>query len=150
MRNVSSFLGYSRLAAETTAFELDQREQIDLSTDNPLPSPSDPLYRNLFAPTQWPNDQLMPKFKKIYVDYIKQMGTLSMEFVTLIGEALGLGAGDEPGRGGAFERFFETEGQRHKLKIVKYPDLDELGIPEGLEGQGVGKFPDASGGDLSS
>jgi isopenicillin N synthase-like dioxygenase len=59
---------------------------------------------------------------------MKRMGDISMEFMALVAEAIGL----QPD---AFERFFD-EAQQHKLKIVKYPDLKELGM-EG-EAQGVG------------
>lgn len=61
-----------------------------------------------------------------------QMGAISMEFISLVAEAIGL-----PSK--AFERFFD-KGQQHKLKIVKYPDLQELGV-EGDEGEGQGVGP---------
>jgi isopenicillin N synthase-like dioxygenase len=61
------------------------------------------------------------------------MGALSMEFISLVAEAIGLPAD-------AFNRFFDTD-QQHKLKIVKYPDLEELGIDG--EGQGVGPHKDS-------
>lgn len=62
-----------------------------------------------------------------------KMGTVSMEFTSLVAEAIGLPPD-------AFKRFFD-EDQQHKLKIVKYPDLQELGL-EG-EGQGVGPHKDS-------
>ncbi|OJD21148.1 hypothetical protein ACJ73_07512 [Blastomyces percursus] len=64
------------------------------------------------------------------------MGAISMEFISLVAEAIGLPAN-------AFERYFDKE-QQHKLKIVKYPDLQELGV-EGDEGksQGVGPHKDS-------
>jgi len=58
------------------------------------------------------------------------MGAISMEFISLVAEAIGLPAN-------AFDQFFD-EAQQHKLKIVKYPDLAELGM-EG-EAQGVGQY----------
>lgn len=61
------------------------------------------------------------------------MGAISMEFISLVAEAIGLSSH-------AFDRFFD-EGQQHKLKIVKYPDLAELGV-EG-EAQGVGPHKDS-------
>jgi isopenicillin N synthase-like dioxygenase len=57
------------------------------------------------------------------------MSTLSTDFTSLIAEALGLPPT-------AFDRFFDKD-QQHKLKIVRYPDLDELGIPRGEEAQGA-------------
>jgi isopenicillin N synthase-like dioxygenase len=133
MKNAPSFLGYSQLGAETTAHATDYREQIDLSTDHATRTPSQPLYRNLFAPTQWPSPSHMPNFRPVFSEYIQQMGEIAMFFTTLIAEAIGLPAN-------AFDRYFD-EDQQHKLKIVKYPDLKELGL-EG-QGQGVGPHKDS-------
>jgi hypothetical protein len=63
------------------------------------------------------------------------MSQLSTSFTSLIAEALDLPAT-------AFERFFD-ENQQHKVKIVKYPDLGELGLGEEKEGQGVGPHKDS-------
>ena len=134
MKTAKSFLGYSRLNAETTAFQVDHREQIDLSTPHPIPGPNDPLYYNLLAPTLWPNPEVLPRFRPVYEDYISRMGDISMFFTSLIAEAIGLPPN-------AFEKFFDV-GQQHKLKIVKYPDLAELGLPDG-ESQGVGPHKDS-------
>ncbi|ODH36237.1 hypothetical protein ACO22_02804 [Paracoccidioides brasiliensis] len=136
MKNVPSFLGYSRLGNEITRFKTDWREQIDLSTTHPLPGPSAPLYHNLLAPNQWPESAYLPNFRPVYEQYMTKMGDISMEFISLVAEAIGLPAN-------AFERFFDKT-QQHKLKIVKYPDLDELGVPaEEGEGQGVGPHKDS-------
>ena len=62
-----------------------------------------------------------------------KMGAVSMEFISLVAEAIGLPSD-------AFDRFFDRS-QQHKLKIVKYPDLAELGV-EG-EAQGVGPHKDS-------
>jgi isopenicillin N synthase-like dioxygenase len=121
-------VGYSKLGNEITRFRTDWREQIDLSTTHPLPLPTDPLYHNLLAPNQWPDPTYLPRFRPVYEDYMKRMGDISMEFMALVAEAIGL----QPD---AVERFFD-EAQQLKLKIVKYPDLKELGM-EG-EAQGVG------------
>ncbi|PGH01427.1 hypothetical protein GX51_05234 [Blastomyces parvus] len=136
MKNAPSFLGYSRLGNEITRFKTDWREQIDLSTTHPVPSQSDPLYHNLLAPNQWPDSTSLPRFRPVYEEYMTKMGAISMEFISLVAEAIGLPAN-------AFERFFDKD-QQHKLKIVKYPDLQELGV-EGNEGesQGVGPHKDS-------
>lgn len=135
MKTAASFLGYSKLDAETTAFAVDHREQIDISTPHPLPGPNDPLYYNLLAPTLWPNPSVLPNFRPIFEDYISRMGDISMFFTKLIAESLSMSAN-------AFDKFFDV-GQQHKLKIVKYPDLAELGYPEDKEGQGVGPHKDS-------
>ncbi|KAL1958492.1 hypothetical protein VTO42DRAFT_4356 [Malbranchea cinnamomea] len=137
MKNAPSFLGYSRLGNEITRFKTDWREQIDLSTTHPLPSPSSPRYHNLLAPNQWPDPAALPGFREAYEEYMIRMGRMSMEFISLVAEAIGLPPD-------AFDRFFD-EDQQHKLKIVKYPDLRELGleVDADAEVQGVGPHKDS-------
>lgn len=136
MKNANSFLGYSRLSAEITAGQIDHREQIDLSTEHPLPRPGSPLYHNLLAPNQWPSESSLPGFRAAYTDYMDQMGRISIGFTSLIAQAIELPAD-------AFDKYFDRD-QQHKLKIVKYPDLAELGYPEGKQqGQGVGPHKDS-------
>ncbi|KAI0837604.1 putative isopenicillin N synthetase [Hypoxylon sp. FL0890] len=135
MKNAPSFLGYSQLSAEITAGKIDHREQIDLSTEHPVPQPGAPLYENLLAPNQWPSPEVLPKFREVYTDYMKRMGAISLEFTSLIAEAIELPAD-------AFNRYFDAD-QQHKLKIVKYPDVAELGLGDGIEAQGVGPHKDS-------
>ncbi len=139
MKTAPSFLGYSKLDAEITAHCIDHREQIYLSTDHPIRTPDQPLYRNLFAPTLWPSASYLPNFKSVYNDYMTRMGAISIFFTSLIAEAIGLPAD-------AFNKYFDVD-QQHKLKIVKYPDIKELGLwKEGEpipEGQGVGPHKDS-------
>ncbi|KAM0335343.1 hypothetical protein ACHAQA_000388 [Verticillium albo-atrum] len=134
MKNAKSFLGYSQLSAEITAGAIDHREQIDLSTEHPIPSPSDPLYYNLLAPNQWPSASAMPAFRQTFTDYIDRMGAISVAFTSLIAEAIHLPAN-------AFDKYFDAH-QQHKLKVVKYPDLQELGLGD-AQGQGVGPHKDS-------
>lgn len=133
MRNAASFLGYNKLGMEITRFKIDWREQMDLSTPHELPGPNEPLYKNLLAPNLWPDPQALPGFRETYEKYMAKMGAMSMEFTSLIAEAIGLPSD-------AFDKFFD-DAQQHKLKIVKYPDLEELGV-EG-EAQGVGPHKDS-------
>ena len=63
-----------------------------------------------------------------------KMGKMSVWFTSLCAEAIGLPVD-------AFDKFFDGDSQQHKLKIVKYPDLQELGV-EG-EAQGVGPHKDS-------
>lgn len=133
MKNANSFLGYSRLSAEITAGATDHREQIDLSTTHPLPSPGAPLHHNLLAPNQWPAEASLPGFRAVFAEYMDRMGEISIYFTSLIAEAIELPPD-------AFNRYFDPQ-QQHKLKIVKYPDLSELGL-EG-QGQGVGPHKDS-------
>ncbi|WYZ44333.1 hypothetical protein EsH8_VII_000769 [Colletotrichum jinshuiense] len=136
MKNAKSFLGYSQLSAEITAGKIDHREQIDLSTEHPLPSPDDPLYYNLLAPNQWPSESAIPGFRDIFTLYMDRMGKISIAFTSLIAEAIKLPPD-------AFNKYFDVD-QQHKLKIVKYPDVQELGITDpNVQGQGVGPHKDS-------
>lgn len=146
MKNAPSFLGYSRLSAEITAGATDHREQIDLSTEHAVPAPSAPAYHNLLAPNQWPSPTTagLPNFRPVYTDYMERMGAISLRFTSLIAEAVGLPSD-------AFDRYFDAPRQQHKLKIVRYPDVAELGHgqEQGQDGnssgsnQGVGPHKDS-------
>ncbi|TGZ83470.1 Clavaminate synthase-like protein [Ascodesmis nigricans] len=140
MRNSPHFLGYSRLGNEITSHATDWREQIDLATELPAPSPSEPRYRSLRGPNQWPSETLIPGFRETFDRYITLMGELSSEFTSLVAEAIGLPRD-------AFEKYYHGIGEsrsgtkrQDKLKIVKYPDLGELG---GGSNQGVGPHKDS-------
>ncbi|KAF1943533.1 Clavaminate synthase-like protein [Clathrospora elynae] len=145
MKNEKSFLGWSRLDNETTAFNPDHREQLDLSTPHPIPGPEAPLYHNLLAPNQWPSTQHLPNFRPVYEDYIRRMSHISTLFTSLIAEAIGLSPD-------AFDKFFDTN-QQHKLKIVKYPEVDVPDLRAGasemdrkkweIKRQGVGPHKDS-------
>ncbi|KAF2813155.1 Clavaminate synthase-like protein [Mytilinidion resinicola] len=145
MKNEKSFLGWSRVDNETTAHNPDHREQLDLSTPQPIPSPTAPLYHNLLAPNQWPSHTHLPGFRPVFEDYMRRMASISTFFTSLIAEAIGLPAT-------SFDRFFDAD-QQHKLKIVKYP---EVAIPplgpaataeekrgEDIARQGVGPHKDS-------
>ncbi|KAI9705810.1 MAG: hypothetical protein M1836_005216 [Candelina mexicana] len=150
MKEAPSFLGYSAMRCRhshvitlprlteamiyRTKFATDWREQIDLSTPQQARKPSDPLYYNLKAPTLWPSGDLLPRFRPIYEEYMRQMSDISTLFTQLVAEAIGLPAN-------SFDRFFDND-QQHKLKVVKYPDLTELGV-DGKQAQGVGPHKDS-------
>lgn len=138
MKNAQSFLGYSRLSAEITAGAIDNREQLDLATEHPLPAPGSPLYYNLLAPNQWPSEPALPEFRAVYTEYMRRMGAMSIRFTSLIAEAIDLPRD-------AFDKYFDDD-QHHKLKIVKYPDLAQLGNDsdgQAPQGQGVGPHKDS-------
>ncbi|KAF1998623.1 Clavaminate synthase-like protein [Amniculicola lignicola CBS 123094] len=145
MKNERSFLGWSRVDNETTALNPDHREQLDLSTPHPVPGPEAPLYHNLLAPNQWPSKECLPSFRPVYEDYMRRMSHISTLFTSLIAEAIDLPAD-------AFNKFFD-EDQQHKLKIVKYPEVDVPDLPAGaseldrkkweIKRQGVGPHKDS-------
>lgn len=135
MKNVPSFLGYSGVSAEITAGQVDRREQIELSTEHPVPAPGSPLYHNFLAPNQWPSEEILPGFRAVYTEYMRRMGDISTYFTSLVAEAIGLPAN-------AFNKYFDTD-QQHKLKILKYPSR-ELGHADGTQqSQGVGPHKDS-------
>ncbi|KAK8016417.1 2OG-Fe(II) oxygenase [Apiospora rasikravindrae] len=137
MKNAPSFLGYSQLSAEITAGQIDHREQIDLSTEHPVPDQDAPRHHNLLAPNQWPSESALPGFRPIFTEYMSRMGAVSVQFTSLIAEAVGLPPD-------AFDKYFDGPQQQHKLKIVKYPDVAELGLSgSGVQGQGVGPHKDS-------
>lgn len=135
----------TQLDNETTAFNPDHREQLDLSTPHPIPGSDAPLYHNLLAPNQWPSPAHLPSFRPIYEDYMRRMSHISTLFTSLIAEAIGLPAD-------AFNKFFDAD-QQHKLKIVKYPEVDVPDLPSGaseidrkkweIKRQGVGPHKDS-------
>ncbi|KAG0636693.1 hypothetical protein HOY80DRAFT_1011106 [Tuber brumale] len=144
MKNSPHFLGYSRLGNEITKHATDWREQIDLATELPAPSPSEPRYRMLRGPNHWPKEELLPGFRKIFTEYMNQMAELSTNFTSLVAEAIGLPAD-------SFEKYFDASEEsasgtkrQDKMKIVKYPDLGELGEQatrsQGGEGTGPSTF----------
>ena len=134
-----------QLDNETTALNTDHREQLDLSTPHPVPGPEAPLYHNLLAPNQWPSSKHLPAFRPAYEEYMRSMSDVSMLFTSLIAEAIGLPAN-------AFSQFFD-KSQQHKLKIVKYPEVDVPDLPAGaskidkkkweVKRQGVGPHKDS-------
>ncbi|CAH0056652.1 unnamed protein product [Clonostachys solani] len=135
MKNARSFLGYSQLSAEITAGEIDHREQLDLATEHALPTEGSPRHHNLHGPNQWPAEEAIPGFRNAYTEYMRRMGDMSIYFTSLIAEAILLPKD-------AFNKYFD-EDQHHKLKIVKYPDLGELGKEGQGQGQGVGPHKDS-------
>ena len=123
-----------QLNNETTAGCLDYREQLDLSTPNPVPGPDKPLYHNLLAPNQWPSPAHLPEFRPTFEEYMRRMSGISTLFTSLIAEALGMPAT-------AFDRFFDS-GQQHKLKIIKYPEAPTTS-DDPRDRQGVGPHKDS-------
>ncbi|EPT04740.1 hypothetical protein FOMPIDRAFT_1046000 [Fomitopsis schrenkii] len=127
MANSEHFLGYSRLGAEITKGQTDQREQYDFATPYEARwKPGEPEYLRLWGPSQWPDEELLPGFKDTFLRYLAQTEKLSYEFIGLLAEAFGLPR--EIMRG-----FYETDGPTpHRAKVVKYPPLDDLASNQGV------------------
>lgn len=128
MINSPHFLGYTRLGNEITAAKQDWREQIDLATKLPPPTPIDPIYRNIEGPNLWPDQTQLPAFKPTVLSYIEKMTKLSLVFKSLVAESIGLPAN-------SFDQFFKPN-QQVKMKLVAYPEVPR-------ESQGVGPHRDS-------
>jgi len=132
MINSEHFLGYSRLGAELTKGEVDQREQFDFATKHTCRwNEGDPDFYRLWGASQWPDEDLIPGFRQVMESYLEQVQALSYKLSSLLAEAFGL-----PANGLA--HFYESdELMQHRAKIVKYP------VVEGASDQGVGPHYDA-------
>ncbi|KAH9940370.1 Clavaminate synthase-like protein [Epithele typhae] len=143
MANSPHFFGYSRFGAEFTKGKTDQREQFDFGT--PYQSrwqPGMPEFVKLWGPSQWPQEDLLPGFRAIYLRYLEQVEQLSYRFISLLAEAFEVpderlgpffSGGTAPNPAGILQ---------HRSKIVKYPARKE-----GDSDQGVG--PHFDGGFLT-
>ncbi|KAH3666378.1 hypothetical protein WICMUC_005646 [Wickerhamomyces mucosus] len=119
--NSKHFLGYNGLGDELTASNIDWREQVEFGTELPVPkiNSSDELYKNIEGPNLWPNDLILPNFKETITDYIDELSSLARILVRLIEETLNIPIG-------TIESNFFKQIQQAKLKIIKYPDLENL------------------------
>ncbi|KAE9404029.1 Clavaminate synthase-like protein [Gymnopus androsaceus JB14] len=115
MANSPHFLGYSRLGAELTKGTVDHREQFDFGT--PCESTfklGDPEYWNIYGPSQYPSEELLPGFRSLMETYLTQLQALASDFLRLISEALGL-------LPDTLDQFYSSDNRMHLSKIVQYP-----------------------------
>ena len=112
MANSPHFLGYTRLAAERTAGAADQREQLDFATHlEDQRAPGRPDYVRLWGPSQWPEEEELPRFRDVCARYLAAVEHLSYAFAALVAEALGLGPE-------GFARFYDArERMQHRAKV---------------------------------
>lgn len=133
MAHSEHFLGYSRLGAELTKGQVDQREQFDFATkhESRWKSASDPDYFRLWGPPQWPDESLIPGFRATMERYLEEVEELGYKMSSLIAEAFGLGPN-------GLAHFYDADPlMQHRGKIVKYP------VVKGTNDQGVGPHYDA-------
>ena len=67
---------------------------------------------------QWPEEKLIPGFREAFQRYLIQVQRLSMDFSSLVAEALGLGTD------GLSPFYDEANSMQHRAKILKYPSAD--------------------------
>ncbi|KAH8430570.1 isopenicillin N synthase family dioxygenase [Aspergillus melleus] len=126
MINSPSFVGYTRLGAETTASKTDLREQYDFGTPGLKQwTPQDPFWQRLEGESQYPDH---PGAKDLVEEYIRESASLSQQFMRAVSECLSLPLS-------TFESF---KGNMDRLKFVKYP-------PAAPGSQGVGPHKDSTG-----
>ncbi|KAJ5400075.1 hypothetical protein N7465_010564 [Penicillium sp. CMV-2018d] len=126
MINSPSFLGYTRLGAETTATKTDLREQFDFGTPGVKAwTEHDPFWQRLEGPNQYPD---YPGAQGLVDEYIAKTDSLAQAFVHLVAECLSLPR----------ETFDGFKGNMSRLKFVKYP-------PAAQNSQGVGPHKDSAG-----
>ncbi|TCD64837.1 hypothetical protein EIP91_003585 [Steccherinum ochraceum] len=127
MANSPHFFGYSKLGAELTKGQTDQREQYDFGTPYEYQyHPGQPEYAKLWGPSQWPDEALVPGFKETFLRYLAQVEQLSFDFSRLIEEAFEL-----PPR--ALDRFFGSpRNLQHRAKVVKYPPPVDTSSDQGV------------------
>ncbi|RJE20447.1 Oxidoreductase, 2OG-FeII oxygenase family [Aspergillus sclerotialis] len=126
MINSPSFLGYTRLGAETTASKTDLREQYDFGTPGmKVWNKSEPYWERLEGENQYPDH---PGAKELVEEYISDSAKLSKAFMRSVSECLSLPPD-------TFEKF---KGNMDRLKFIKYPQAPP-------ESQGVGPHKDSTG-----
>lgn len=151
MTRLRHFLGYSRLAQEVTAKSTDWREQVDFGTELEGPDEAevrteDDLYLNLVGPNIWPNEALLPNYRSTIESYFNRMIQFNYEFLSDITSLIGLPEG-------LFNKYFnqDLKKQCHKMKLIYYPDLEQLAQNNEITplvenekplGQGVGPHRD--------
>jgi len=128
--NSPHFLGYNALGSETTALKRDLREQFEFSNEVEEEDVHRLSFLRLRGPSQWPSEDVLPKFKETLLQYHKEVTELSYRFVSLVAEALHLAPS-------SFEHLFQGNPQ-HRVKVVRYPPSTETD-------QGVGPHKDSSG-----
>ncbi|EYE91345.1 isopenicillin N synthase family dioxygenase [Aspergillus ruber CBS 135680] len=126
MINSPSFVGYTKLGAETTAAKTDWREQFDFGTPDMKPwTEQDSIWYRLEGENQYPDH---PGAKELVNEYIARSAALNKTFLRYVSECLSLPP----------TTLEEFEGNMDRLKFIKYPQAPH-------DSQGVGPHKDSSG-----
>ncbi len=123
------FRGWERVGAELTGGRPDLREQLDLSTENPVRGLDlDPPYLRLDGPNQWLAEHVLPGFRAHMAEYFDRMSTVADTMLAVFSVGLGLGRGHLHDVFGARPLSF--------VKLIDYP-------PTPPDGAGVNPHHDA-------
>ncbi len=123
------FRGWERVGAELTNNRPDYREQLDVSTENPVYGTNATApYLHLDGPNQWLDESVLPGFRALVNEFLSRMGGVANQLMAAM--SLGLGF-DE----GYFHHLF-GERPLSFVKLINYPQT-----PSG--GAGVNPHHDA-------
>jgi isopenicillin N synthase-like dioxygenase len=123
------FRGWERIGAELTGGLPDLREQLDLSTENPVRGLDlDPAYLRLDGPNQWLADDVLAGFRAHMAEYFERMAAVADTLLQVF--AVGLGLDPDHLRGVFGERPLSF------VKLISYP-------PTPPDGAGVNPHHDA-------
>lgn len=113
-RNSPQFRGWERVGAELTDNRPDHREQLDVSTENPLyANDVEPPYLHLDGPNQWLSEATLPGFRQAVEEFFTTMGALANRLMA----AMSLGLGLEQGH---LQHLF-GELPLSFVKLISYP-----------------------------
>lgn len=113
-RRSAHFRGWEKVGAELTDNRVDYREQLDLSTENPVyPTDALPAYLRLDGPNQWLPEDLLPGFHEIVDEFISRMKALGDELMSILAVGLELPP----------DTFARAFGERPLsfIKLINYP-----------------------------
>jgi isopenicillin N synthase-like dioxygenase len=123
------FRGWERIGAEMTGGLPDLREQLDLSSENPVRGLDlEPAYLRLDGPNQWLGDDLLPGFRAHMDEYFERMAALAATLLEVFAVGLGLNP----------DHLDDVFGERPLsfVKLINYP-------PTPPDGAGVNPHHDA-------
>jgi isopenicillin N synthase-like dioxygenase len=90
-RQSPHFRGWERVGAELTNNRPDYREQLDVSTENPVYGLNvDPPFLRLDGPNQWLPDEILPGFRSIVNEFFERLGMVANQLMAAMSLGLGL------------------------------------------------------------
>lgn len=115
------------MGTEYTDNHIDTREHLTVA--HPIPDEiAGPAYRNLWGPSQWPAQSMLPDFTTSFKNYIEEIAKVEKILRELMAEAIGVD-------GAALSSLFDKK-QQYRMRMIKYPgppataseaDLNALG-----------------------
>ncbi len=112
--NSPHFRGFEQVGAEQTGGKPDLREQLDLSSENPVRGLDlEPPYLRLDGPNQWLGEDVLPGFRAHMDEFFSLLGNLANELLELFSIGLGL----DPGH----LRSVFGERPHSLVKVIHYP-----------------------------